>query len=146
MYNILKITIVYFLAILISNISTLEFANSQPLSMEGTSSNDKIIGREGNDNIEGFEGNDNLRGGKGNDKLYGDEGNDILKGYIGNDSLVGGEGDDKLEGGKGADSLEGGEGGDSFICDSEDVIIDFNHQDGDSIDGSCRYDYIPKQL
>ena len=55
MYNILKITIVTFLAILISNIFTIEFANSQPLSMEGTSSNDKIIGREGNDNIEGHE-------------------------------------------------------------------------------------------
>ena len=87
-----------------------------------------------------------MKGGKGDDKLYGDEGNDILKGYLGNDSLVGGEGDDKLEGGKGGDLLEGSNGGDSFICDSDDVIIDFNHQDGDSIKGSCRYDYIPKQL
>src|ERR687897_232467 len=119
MYNVLKITIVTVLAILISNIFTIEFANSQPMSMEGTSSNDKIIGREGNDNIEGIEGND------------------VLDGWFG---------DDKIDGGKGADLLEGSEGGDSFICDSKDVIIDFNHQEGDSIDGACRYDYIPKQL
>jgi Ca2+-binding RTX toxin-like protein len=78
--------------------------------------------------------------------LYGDEDNDNLKGYVGKDTLIGGEGNDKLEGGKDADMLEGGEGADSFICDSDDVIVDFNHQQGDSITGSCRYDYIPKEL
>ncbi|HZB65700.1 MAG TPA: hypothetical protein VE307_10340, partial [Nitrososphaeraceae archaeon] len=71
MYNILKITIVTVLAILISNIFTIEFANSQPISMEGTSSNDKIIGREGNDNIEGIEGNDVLDGWFGDDEIEG---------------------------------------------------------------------------
>src|SRR5665809_24669 len=137
MVNILKITIVTFLGILISNVFTVEFVNSQPVSMEGTSSNDKIIGREGNDNIEGMEGNDVLDGWVGDDEIEGGEGNDNLKG---------GEGNDKLESGKGGDLLEGGIGGDSFICDSDDVIVDFNHQDGDSIEGPCRYDYIPKQL
>ena len=85
MYNILKINIVTFLAILISNIFTIEFANSQPISMEGTSSNDKIIGREGNDNIEGIEGNDVLDGWFGDDEIEGGEGNDNLKGGKGDD-------------------------------------------------------------
>ena len=70
MDNILKITIVTFLGILISNVFTVEFVNSQPVSMEGTSSNDKIIGREGNDNIEGMEGNDVLDGWFGDCLLY----------------------------------------------------------------------------
>ena len=56
MENILKITIVTFLGILISNFFTIGFANSQTISLEGTSNNDKITGREGNDKIEGMEG------------------------------------------------------------------------------------------
>ena len=76
MDNILKIIIVTFLGILISHVFTVEFVNSQPVSMEGTSSNDKIIGREGNDNIEGMEGNDVLDGWFGDDEIEGGEGND----------------------------------------------------------------------
>ena len=126
------------------------------VEVTGTTGTDKIKGGDGDDEIEGLEGDDTLDGGKGNDQLYGDEGNDLLKGnsgddelygqegndylkgYQGNDKLSGDGGDDTLEGGAGVDELEGGPGADVFICDSEDIFIDFNLQENDTLSVSCK--------
>ena len=76
----------------------------------------------GDFNVEGDArgGNDTLIGGKGDDILYGQGGDDIL---------IGGEGDDILYGGTGADTFVWQEGD-----LGNDVIMDFNADEGDRID------------
>lgn len=106
--------------------------------IEGKKGDDTLDGGRGDDELNGDEGNDLLKGKRGDDELDGDEGNDNLKGYQGNDLLSGGEGNDTLDGGSGIDELEGGPGADLFICDSEDIIVDFNPQENDTLSESCR--------
>jgi|GEM_PF-744355 len=91
--------------------------------LDGTTSDDTLVGGDGNDTLNGNAGNDSLSGGNGNDRLdtgegddfaYGDSGNDTLIGYNGNDSLYGADGDDSISGDKGNDFLYGGNGNDSL--------------------------------
>lgn len=110
----------------------------------GGRGNDIMHGGAGNDTLYGSEGNDHIDGGAGNDLLHGGMGRDILTGGLGNDTLRGAEGDDVLIGGIGKDYLFGGIGADSFVfvglSDSRphpayrDVIMDFDHAEGDVID------------
>ena len=99
------------------------------VSIIGTSADDKIRGGEGDDEISGKYGDDILSGGKGNDELDGGSGVDHLDG---------GKGNDELDGGSGVDHLDGGKGKDLFICDEQDIVIDFNSLENDQIQGNCK--------
>jgi Ca2+-binding RTX toxin-like protein len=115
-------------------------------TLSGVKGNDKITGEKGDDLINGGLGNDTLDGGNGDDKVSGESENDLIEGGKGDDTLFGGKGDDGilgdegndvLNGGEGADMMSGGLGIDSFICDSWDIIVDFNSNEGDKTLGEC---------
>ena len=117
-----------------------------PLSGEGTSGDDLILGTaigdqlsglEGQDCIYGLAGTDTLDGGAGRDELHGGDGNDVLKGdgatpatedhdllfgEAGDDTLAGNGGDDTLVGGIGADTLDGGDGNDYLGGDADNDV------------------------
>lgn len=114
--------------------------------LSGGRGDDKLNGGEGDDTLNGEYGNDKMKGGSGNDKLTGERGNDKLEGGKGDDKLFGGKNDDELDGGEGNDELDGGEGtdkmkggpgADTFTCDQFDIILDFNSDEGDQVNGTC---------
>jgi serralysin len=82
-----------------------------------------------------------------NDALTGWRDDNLLVGGGGNDYLTAGEGNDRLVGGAGDDTMYGGRGADTFLfLDARDVgtdpagtdmIVDFNHAEGDRIDLSA---------
>jgi RTX calcium-binding nonapeptide repeat (4 copies) len=120
-----------------------------PMTIEGSSGSDWLIGNKfadhlnghgGADLLSGGNGNDVILGGKGGDEVAGGNGKDLLKGGAGSDGLYGGEGADVLIGGGGADKLSGdggndvmtgGKGADAFVFDlppdhaGVDKITDF---------------------
>ncbi len=67
---------------------------SPDLLIEGTESDDALVGGIGNDTILGLAGNDNLSGAEGVDSLVGADGNDTLNGINDADILLGGTGND----------------------------------------------------
>jgi VCBS repeat-containing protein/ELWxxDGT repeat protein len=79
------------------------------------------------------------------ENVTGSDHNDTITGDAGDNQLDGRAGDDVLIGGGGADVLIGGSGADKFVYQSAsestlshlDVISDFNHSEGDSIDLSA---------
>src|SRR5690349_18428048 len=73
--------------------------------LNGTTSNNMLMGGGSDDTLAGMAGNDTLNGGSGADKVWGGSGNDNLSGGTGNDLLVGGFGSDKMDGGNGNDVL-----------------------------------------
>ena len=78
--------------------------------------------------LQGSTSDDILLGGRNGDTLLGSTGNDTLSGGRGKDILHGGEDSDILWGGKGNDTLWGDDGFDTFIfCAGEgnDVIADY---------------------
>jgi Ca2+-binding RTX toxin-like protein len=95
-----------------------------PMTADGGSGNDRLVGGSRNDVLYGSTGADllygmggaydRLDGGTGNDILAGGDGFDVLLGWEGNDVLYGGNGDDTLEGVDGDDKLYGGNGNDSL--------------------------------
>ena len=91
--------------------------------INGLAGDDILIGKKGLDALDGGEGNDFIRGGKDNDVLFGKEGNDNLFGGQDDDFLNGGEGDDFLQGGKGSDVLIGGNGQDNINGGKDDDIL-----------------------
>lgn len=98
-----------------------------------------LVGTAGDDVLDN-RGNDDgpaLAGRGGDDELYGHDAGDILDGGDGFDLIVGGDGDDILIGGPGSDLLYGGPGADIFafltLADRTDVILDFNADEGDSL-------------
>jgi hypothetical protein len=126
------------------------------VSIEGTSKSDKLKGgigddklngKYGDDLLHGLAGNDTIKGGIGDDKVSGQEGNDLIKGENGDDLLFGGHGSDQLYGDIGNDALDGGEGNDimiggvgmdTFLCNQDDIVIDFNATEEDQMIGSCK--------
>jgi len=115
-------------------------------TLSGGRGDDKLNGGNGDDILNGEYGNDKMKGGLGNDKLTGERGNDKLDGGKGDDRLFGGknddeldggEGNDQLDGGEGADNMTGGPGADTFTCDQFDLILDFNSDDVDQVNGTC---------
>jgi Ca2+-binding RTX toxin-like protein len=76
-----------------------------------------------------------LDGTSKNNKLYGTEGADAINGLAGNDWIFGNGGDDVINGGSGKDILYGGAGMDTFVFDTKvkkghfDHIKDFNVTD-----------------
>ncbi len=114
-------------------------------TINGSDSDEIIIGGTTNDILHGGAGNDVLIGGAGSDQLFGDAGADRLEGGDGNDTLNGGSGNDILIGGAGNDVLTGGTGADTFawqLADkgvagtpAVDTITDFNNSaSGDKLD------------
>ncbi len=106
-------------------------------SIQGSQSNDillgegdadTIVGHDGHDFIDGGSGNDSLDGGDGGDTLHGEAGDDMLGGGAGADTLFGGDGADTLAGGSGDDVMSGGSGDDVFALNAlggSDSISDF---------------------
>jgi len=104
--------------------------------IEGTATDDTLVGYEvddrlwgdaGDDRLWANAGDDQLHGGDGDDVLGGHDGNDVLWGDAGEDRLYGGSGDDRLEGGEGVDLMWGGAGADLFVVGEPglDQIRDF---------------------
>lgn len=123
-------------------------------TMRGGEGNDEIDGGKGDDILDGKDGNDKIKGGGGSDRINGGIGNDQLEGEKGNDRIFGGEGKDLLDGGEGndillsgreADMMIGGFGSDTFICDQYDILVDFDHNEGDKIIGSCSIDDLVEE-
>jgi len=65
-----------------------------------------------------------------------------IEGTLLNDTMNGGEGNDVIDGGKGDDMITGGIGSDTFICDENDILVDFNSNEEDNIIGSCSTEYL----
>ncbi len=58
---------------------------------------------------------------------------DTLVGGSGNDTIVGGNGNDTLIGNSGSDSMTGGAGADSFALIGNDIVVDFNSTQSDTL-------------
>lgn len=80
--------------------------------INGTNTNNTLIGTSLADVIRGNGGQDYIDGGDGDDNIDGGNGNDTLKGGLGNDLMFGGANNDRLNGGDGNDQLDGGTGTD----------------------------------
>lgn len=91
----------------------LEGTNSDDVIV-GTNNDDEIDGDNGNDIICGRGGEDEIDGDRGNDRVFGEGGADELDGSSGNDTLTGGGDADELNGGLGDDLLVGSTGGDEL--------------------------------
>ncbi len=80
----------------------------------------------------------NGTGNTSNNVLTGNAGANILNGGAGNDSLIGGLGKDNLTGGLGADKFKFNAVAETGItATTRDIIVDFNHSQGDKIDLSA---------
>jgi Ca2+-binding RTX toxin-like protein len=91
--------------------------------INGSSSNDSLIGTSNRNIIDGWQGDD---------ILLGLQGNDNLRGGLGNDTLYGGKGADELWGGRGNNVLVGGAGNDSFSIGlgmGISTILDFTNNE-----------------
>ena len=103
--------------------------------IEGTRSDDRLVGTSLADEILGKGRNDILLGRRGDDKLKGGNGNDELKGGGGNDELRGGRGEDTLDGGNGRDKLRGGKDDDILVGSRGNDTLNGN-EDMDTADYS----------
>lgn len=93
--------------------------------VEGNDLDNNVLGNDGDNQIEVGAGDDRVFGRDGDDVIFGESGDDLLHGQQGDDVLIGGEGNDTLIGGSGSDIFVGTEG--------TNTIVDFNAQDGDTI-------------
>lgn len=106
-----------------ASIEHIEFADgyvwnpSSYLAMNGSESDDDIVGTALDERISGGDGHDGLRGRQGDDWLDGGLGSDFLDGGDGDDRLFGRQGDDEIIGGAGNDEIDGGYGEDTAIYD-----------------------------
>ena len=109
--------------------------------IEGSASDDKLMGRggpeclvalDGNDRVDGKAHGDTLLLGDGNDIGYGRSGPDIIFGHGGDDTLIGDGQADRLYGGPGndhllgythSDELFGGEGDDQIDAGAGDDLV-----------------------
>ncbi|MEO1495091.1 MAG: SdrD B-like domain-containing protein [Pseudomonadota bacterium] len=100
--------------------------------VDGTNSDDKILGGAGFDRIDSGNGNDTVDGGRGDDLLIGDRDTDLL---------LGGEGDDRLQSGRGSDLLFGEVGDDELLGESSNDIM-FGGDGNDDFRGQAGSDFI----
>jgi Ca2+-binding RTX toxin-like protein len=94
-----------------------------PATINGSSSNDSLIGTSNRDVIEGEAGDDILLGLQGDDELRGNSDNDILYGGKGADILGGGGGNNVLVGGAGNDIFSIG------LRMDNNTILDFTNNE-----------------
>lgn len=95
-----------------------------PITAEGNSANNLIIGNRQNNILSGLNGDDTIYGSFGDDTINGGNGNDFLYGQDGNDNLIGGVG---------SDTLDGGIGDDTYTADSFDTIVEANDAGTDTV-------------
>lgn len=97
--------------------------------IEGSSSDDHLVGDSGSEELHGWGGNDRLEPKAGGSSLFGGAGADHLVGANGHwDELNGGSGDDTI------DSRDNE--GDWLQCGSGESTLDFD-EDWDSLDSDC---------
>lgn len=109
-------------------IESLQFSNSVVWNidaiklkvLEGTTSNDVLLG---------YASNDTINAGAGNDQIWGRDGNDVITADAGDDIVYGEAGADTLYGALGKDQLMGGTGNDTLYGEADDDLLDGN--DGD---------------
>ena len=117
--------------------------NSGNNLMIGSSADNTMQGKDGDDDLIGRGGHDTIFGGKGEDYLFGNNGHDKITGGPGRDLIHGGNGDDIIKGAAGKDKLKGGNGADIFIgSKGKDIILDFNPEEGDVLQGFGKLDSI----
>jgi Ca2+-binding RTX toxin-like protein len=112
----------------------------QPDTVSGGGGDDLLIGNTVNPvSFNGGSGNDVVVGGNGADSSFGDLGNDTMYMGFGNDLMNGFDGDDVLFGGQGSDLYFGGTGADVFnltfdlVLNNFEYIGDFSVAEGDEI-------------
>jgi trimeric autotransporter adhesin len=128
-----------------------------PMTLDGTSGNDRLFGARWNDTVNGNGGKDTLLGMGGNDVLRANDvpgsrnfgGDDLLAGGDGNDSLEGGTDNDTLFGEAGNDYLHGDTAlADQFVSGSDylngglgnDTLM--GHIGNDTLDGGAGSDTL----
>jgi len=93
---------------------------------------DRGLGYDGDDDIYGGFGDDDLIGGNGDDRLYGENNDDVLTGKNGEDELYGGSGEDKAYGGNDNDTIDGGSDADTL----------YGQRGDDTVSGGSGDDFI----
>lgn len=110
-------------------------------TIDGQDGADLICGGSGVDSLRGDAGNDQLFGGSGNDDLRGDDGNDVLNAGAGNDRLRGDDGNDTLRGEAGNDDLEGDSGVDQLLGGDDNDEFDGGSGSPDLCNGEAGADF-----
>jgi VCBS repeat-containing protein len=121
-------------------LDTLQGTASDNLLLGNNTSND-VLGLDGGDLIVGLAGNDNLSGNEADDLIFGNQGNDFLQGGDGNDEMFGGRDNDFLDGNLGDDTIAADLGNDSVLGNDGNDVID-GGQGNDVIDGGLGNDAI----
>ncbi len=104
--------------------------NLTEITLDGSETDDNLIGGDRPETFNGFGGNDFLHGLSGNDNLFGSERNDLIHGNRGNDYIEGGNGNDEIHAGKDDDIILGGEGDDELYGNyGNDIIMAGNGND-----------------
>jgi Ca2+-binding RTX toxin-like protein len=93
-------------------------AGAPPVTLNGNSGRDTLIGNDGNDTLQGGDDMDHIFGGAGNDYIEGNAHAGILLGGTGDDEIHGGVHRDLLIGGAGSDGMAANEEGDILVTGS----------------------------
>ena len=94
-----------------------------PITVDGGSGNDVLVGSFGDDTLSGGAGDDRITGQDGEDLILGGQGNDTVNGNRGNDIEILGAGDDTAlwTPGEGSDAVDGGGGVDQLLFDGSNA-------------------------
>ncbi len=109
--------------------------------IEGTRGDDVILARGGDDRIDGDRGDDVICAGRGDDRVDGGDGDDEIDAGRGDDRVEGGDDDDEIDGGRGDDRLEGDDGEDTLDGGRGDDHLD-GGDDDDTLDGGPGDDHL----
>jgi Ca2+-binding RTX toxin-like protein len=113
--------------------------------LDGTDTNDTLIGDQRNEAITGFAGDDLIQSNDGDDLIFGNTGNDAIDGGNGGDAISGGRDNDQIFGRAGFDGLFGNKGNDAIEGGDDDDLI-FGGQDDDTLDGGEGDDQVSGDL
>ncbi|MDJ0708478.1 MAG: CAP domain-containing protein [Leptolyngbyaceae cyanobacterium MO_188.B28] len=110
-----------------------ENSDRPAIPIDGSDSDDEILGGSDHEIIMAAAGDDLVAGGLGDDQIFGEAGDDVLRGddnrrasggTIGGDDIIfGGQGDDRIGGKGGNDFLLGGAGDDRIWGDDGDDLL-----------------------
>ncbi|HEY0837518.1 MAG TPA: calcium-binding protein [Azospirillum sp.] len=110
-------------------------------TVQGTATNDLLVGSDGDGSILGGAGRDTALGRAGNDAISGEGGDDFLYGQRGMDTLTGGDGNDVLDGGADADMVEGWVGDDMVLGGAGNDTV-YGGDGNDTADGGLDQDVV----